>query len=1231
MKTIIASLSLLSTTLVIPAHADELAEGFQSPPASAKPHTWWHWMNGNVTKEGLTADLEAMARVGIGGAQIFNVGCGVPAGPVKFLGPEWRELMQHAAKEADRLGVELCLHNCPGWSSSGGPWNTPDHAMKRLAFSETALKGPSHFSGKLPQPPATLDYYRDIEVLAFPTPAGEDISMRSLAPKVTGSSSDIAADRLIDGNSATSATLPLPAAGRESFFQFEFSKPFPARSAFVDLGRNARGARGVVQVSDDGLKFRDVQPFSFPRNSADNSMLVSLGTDPAPARFYRVKFAAGALNARQIDVAEIAFSPCPRTGSVSAKSGMNMGGIDSAAIPVSSTIDPGLAVSRSDLIDLTGKMKPDGSLDWDVPAGQWTVVRIGQTLTGKANHPAPEGGEGLECDKLSAEAMDAHWEGFVQKIVDDLGPLAGKGKALNNVLIDSYEVGGQNWTPKFREEFQQRRGYDPLPWLVAVTGRIVDNPEVTERFLWDMRRTAADLFAEKYYERFRQLCSERGLTASIEPYTGPFEALQCGAAAEIPMGEFWVRSEPHPSLKLAASVGHIYGRPIIGAESFTASPSADHGRWLDDPYALKALGDLVFCQGINRYIFHRYAMQPWLNRWPGMTMGQWGSHFDRTCTWWDQGAAWMKYIARCQFLLQQGHFAADVAAFSGESVPVQMPELTLPPGYDYDGINAGVLLNQASMKDGRLVLKGGMSYRVLALLQADRTMTSALLGQLRDFVREGLTLVGPPPEKAPGLSGYPKCDEEVKSLVREIWGDCDGKSVTENKLGKGRVFWGRSMEQVLAALEVKPDMEFSGESRLAFIHRTTGDAEIYFVSNQRDRFDTADCTFRVSGKIPEFWHPESGRMEQAPVWREEGGRTIVPMTFDPAGSVFVVFRKTAGEHIVSAAFSGPPRQAARQTELVIKTARYESEDDSKAAADVTATLKGMVCDGMLKTAVNNRAFGGDPAPMQKKQLRVEYVLNGVAGEKVTPENSVLEIGLPTSASEPPPLELVSDADKRTALLASIPGAVELKTSSGKTLKAEVNDVPKPVAVSGPWELNFPPNWGAPAKITLPELISWTAHPDAGVKYFSGTATYVKEIVIPEELFGKANSLWLNLGGVKNLAEVTVNGKPLGVLWKPPFRTDITAAAKPGKNRIEIKITNLWPNRLIGDEQLPPDCEWLPNGAIKDWPKWLLDGRPSPTGRFTFTTWRHWKKSDKPLTSGLLGPVTVSAAVKAPAR
>ena len=542
-----------SILLVASAHADSLADGFRNPPDSARPQVWWHWMNGNVTKEGITADLEAMKRVGIGGAQIFNVDGGIPAGPVKFLGPEWRGLMLHAAREADRLGLELCLHNCAGWSSSGGPWNTPEHAMQRVTISEQPVTGPAHFSGVLPAPPARLGFYRDIAVLAFRTPAGEDGTGKSLR-----------------------------------------INNFDAKS----------GANGQFVLSS----------------------------------------------------------------------------------PAKDRVSADLVVPRAGIVDLTGALQPDGRLEWDVPAGDWTILRLGYTPTGAENHPAPAAGTGLECDKFSRDALDAHWTGYVQKVLDDLGPLAGAGKPLNNVLIDSYEVGGQNWTPRFRSEFERRRGYDPLLFLPTFTGRVVDNPEVSERFLWDVRRTIADLFAENYYGHFQELCHQHGLKASIEPYTGPFESLQCGEAADIPMGEFWVGGAPGSSIKLAASAGHIFGRPVIGAESFTASPGRQHGRWLDDPYSLKALGDQVFCRGINRFIFHRYAMQPWTNRWPGMTMGQWGTHFDRTCTWWEQGRAWLQYVARCQYLLQQGRFVADAAYFCGQSAPVEtrVGNPVLPQGYDFD-------------------------------------------------------------------------------------------------------------------------------------------------------------------------------------------------------------------------------------------------------------------------------------------------------------------------------------------------------------------------------------------------------------------------------------------------------------------------------------------------------------------------------------------------------------------
>ena len=1256
----IAAAFAVSILLAASAHADSLADGFRNPPDSARPQVWWHWMNGNITKEGITADLEAMKRVGIGGAQIFNVDGGIPAGPVKFLSPEWRELMQHAAREADRLGLELCLHNCAGWSSSGGPWNTPEHAMQRVTTSEQPVKGPAHFGGMLPAPPARLGFYRDIAVLAFRTPAGE----------------------------------------------------------------NGTGKR-------------------------------------------------------------------LRINNLEAKTGAN--GQFVLSSPAKDRVSADLVVPRAGIVDLTGALQSDGRLEWDVPAGDWTILRLGYTPTGAENHPAPAVGTGLECDKFSRDALDAHWMGYVQKVLDDLGPLAGDGKALNNVLIDSYEVGGQNWTPRFRSEFEKRRGYDPLLFLPTFTGRVVDNPEVSERFLWDVRRTIADLFAENYYGHFQELCHQHGLKASIEPYTGPFESLQCGEAADIPMGEFWVGGAPGSSIKLAASAGHIYGRPVIGAESFTASPARQHGRWLDDPYSLKALGDQVFCRGVNRFIFHRYAMQPWTNRWPGMTMGQWGTHFDRTCTWWEQGRAWLHYVARCQYLLQQGRFVADAAYFCGESAPVEMRvgDPALPAGYDYDAVNAGVLLHHAAMRDGRLVLDSGMSYRVLVLPPSDPAMTPDLLRKLAEFVSNGLVVVGQPPRTSPSLEGYPECDVEVGKLAARIWGDCDGRTITEHKLGRGKAVWGMTLAQVLDELKLQPDFAYpaSGGAQLDYIHRRDDEAEIYFLSNQRNRFDAADCSFRVQDRQPELWNPETGDIEAAPMWHEENGRTVVSLSFEPSGSVFVVFRaKAPGDHLIAVQRDGPPvadapskavdlrifkavygifpawsdvtasvkslvaagkRQIPASNDMAgddpapgsVKQLRIEFVHDGRrqnaeapegntldlpagsevvsaqygywpgmvqTARDVTATVKSLVADGTREIRADNAMAGEDPAPNEVKQLRVNYRLNGrrqtvevtegqtlalpesaevlqarygqlhppparasrtvdltaklsaqvkhgalsvridndfaggdpalnipkelhveyaVNGDHKSttiPENETLtlpETALPAGA--PPPYVLRA-GDDGMRLLALAPGSFTLRWASGQTTTARCQSVPAPVAISGPWEVSFPPGWKAPATATFDRLQSWTENADPGVKYFSGTATYTRDFDLPADLPGPRRELWLDLGAVKNLAEVSLNGKSLGILWKPPFRVNVTAAARPGRNTLEIKVTNLWPNRLIGDEQLPPDCEWK-GKELKSWPQWLLDGKPSPTGRVTFTTWHHWTRDAALLDSGLLGPVTIRVA------
>ncbi|MEI8291450.1 MAG: glycosyl hydrolase [Verrucomicrobiota bacterium] len=1227
-------LSLLSAAESAPPVPDPLVRGFVSPPDSAKPQTWWHWMNGNITKAGITADLEAMKQIGLGGATIVNVDCGIPAGPVKFMSLEWREHFKFAVQEAHRLGLDLTVENCAGWSSSGGPWNRPENAMQQVVSSEVWVSGPTNFVAALPPPPAKLDFYRDIAVLAYPVSDADSLRMENFSPSASAGGNSPAAGKIVDGDSKTLIRLPTPKPAKPQFAQLEFKQPFAARTVKIVAGAAMPQCSGEVCVSDDGLSFRVVKKFAFGSHNS-GVCLVSLGGEPVRARFWRVQFnglSAGEKDkTATIPVAEIYLEPRASVAELGKKITME-GGVASGQTEVTSDSDAGSnptgTVQRRDLLDLTSKLTADGKLNWRAPAGKWVVLRLGCTLTGRNNHPAPAEGTGLECDKFSQSALDAHWDGFMQKILDDVGPLAGK--TLTTSLIDSYEVGGQNWNKDFRAEFQKRRGYDLLTYLPAMTGRIVDSPARTERFLWDLRRTIADLFAENYFGHFAELCRRHGLLNAVEPYTGPFESLQSGAPADVVMGEFWSGSQGHSSIKLAASIAHIYGKTIVGAESFTASPGPKAGRWQDDPYSLKTLGDLTFAQGLNRYIFHRYAMQPWTNTWPGMTMGQWGFHFERTVTWWHQGKPWIDYISRCEFLLQQGRAVADVAYFNGESAPSEMRlgNPALPAGYDFDAVNADVLLHRSTVKNGRLTLASGANYAALVLPQTDSDLTPPLLERIGKLVRDGATVIGSRPQHSPSLTDFPGCDQRVKQLADALWGKCDGTNLQENVVGKGRVVWGKSLPEVFAAPGLKPDFEFTNASaaRLAYCHRLAGDVDIYFVSNQRRQFDSAECTFRVTGRIPELWHPETGAIETAPVWRIQDGRTQVQLNFQPAESVFVIFRRPANhaDHVV--AVSGSMKTASPVLpKLEIQRAVYAATEDAD-GMDVTAKLAGLISDGQLVVTVNNGVLGRDPAVNRKKELRVDYTLAGKPGQTIVPENTALTLPETLVASRPPQWETGVAADGSAVVKVWSDGVVTLSTASGKTLQASASGLPAPQEISGAWKLNFPPNWGAPPAIALDKLISWTEHPNDGVRYFSGTAAYEREIEISADRLTAGRELWLDLGAVKNFAEVTLNGQDFGVLWKPPFRVNVTQAAKPGVNKLVVKVTNLWPNRLVGDEQLPDDREW--NGKqLKAWPQWFLDGKPSPTGRLTFTTWHHWLKDSPLLESGLLGPVMLQTAQK----
>ncbi len=1291
---------------------------FTRPPMTARPYTWWHWCNGNITKAGLAADLAEMKRVGVGGAEIFNVDPGIPAGPVKFLSPEWRALFKFAVEEANRQGLELCLHNCAGWSSSGGPWVKPDQAMQQVTFNELRLRGPQKLATTLATPPNRLKTYRDIAVIAFPTPPAEQVRMADAAPKLTASEARFDAARVTDGNPDTFTTLSLPRKGAPTWVLLSFAEPYAARALRMPMGPGRNGHHGELQASDDGTTFRTLRTFALPRGWGDSRPVVMINFPLTKARYWRVAFTDGDTKAGRITVGEIELESGHRIDGWMRKALYTpTGGMQ----PDRTRIEAAdLAIARDQIVDLTARLGADGRIEWDVPAGHWTIMRFGFTPTGAQCAPAPAEGRGLECDKLDAAAADAFWASGVAPLLKDIGPLAGK--TLTQILIDSYEVGMQNWTGKLPAEFQQRRGYALLTWLPTLSGRVVGDLEQSERFLWDFRRTVAAMFNENYYGRFAELCHQSGLQSGNEPYgNGPFDELSSGGMADVPMCEFWARSGGDlTNSKLASSVAHTYGRQYVGAESFTATDV--NGRWQNDPWDLKALGDLMWTGGVNRFIFHCYAHQPWLDKVPGMTMGPWGFHFGRTSTWWNQSPAWHEYLTRSQALLQAGLYVADVAYFAGEDSPVHSPgrghlRPALPVGYEFDNCDR-TILNRFKVQDGKLVLPHGMSYRVLVLPER-ALVTVELLKQVRELVRAGATVVGPKPHGSPSLSGWPESDREVQALAAELWADCDGQKVTEHRLGAGRIVWGRPLAALLKELQVAPDVSFATDedrASLPWIHRRIDGTDAYFVCNQQTQVLEADVTFRQPGRQPELWWADSGQMELAPVWQPVADGLRVHLRLEPKGSVWVVFRRpaAAADPVVAIERDGPAPAPVQPDELVIESAVYgvlvhetpgcaditervktalrdgakeipatndfaggdpapnvvkelrveftvngerrsltvsenerlrlpegavvvraryglvtDEEDAPKGQVEVTRQLQALVKDGRLRVRAGNE-IAGDPANMVVKQLRVDYRLNGVRRTITVGEGQ--ELRLPPADADglatPPAWQRRVGADGRAVLTCWSPGVYTVRTAGGRQRQVKPPTDPRQVEVAGPWTVSFPPNWGAPQSIQLPKLISWTEHSEAGVRYFSGTAEYTGDVDLPATCFGPDQVLQLDLGRVKNLAEVVLNGQSLGVLWKQPFRVDITRAAKRGRNRLQVKVTNLWVNRLIGDEQLPDDRRWSPDGRLLAWPQWYLDGQPKPAdGRYTWTTWRHWTKDSPLLESGLLGPVRVRVGVE----
>lgn len=868
--------------------SDALLAGFKSPPDAARPRTWWHWTNGNVTETGITKDLEWMKRVGIGGFELADVsaGGGQEVEPkIHFRTEEWYHAVRHSAEEAKRLNLEMGIFSCAGWSVAGGPWVTQAMAMKKLVWSETILQGPQKFSARLPSPPSNEGpvrdsaagsrssaprFYRDSAVIAYRTPPGS-IAMASLHPRVTTSSGAIDAKALLDDSLNTEVTIDAPSDGSPPWLEYEFDKPFTARA--LSLGVHGRIPVGKLLASDDGHSFRTV--LTLPGPQGYHGALIRTYAFPATtARFFRIELDAAGLTpaavihggplvaAKSYRLTEAILYTDARVNRWEDKGafGSLMDVYDVVPTPDSPT---SATINRDDIVDLSSRLRPDGTLAWDVPPGRWTVLRMGYSLTGARNRPSVPAGSGYEVDKLSANYVRQYFSGYVDPLQQHLGSLLGS--TTHYMTMDSWEAGMQNWTDDMVTQFTRRRGYDPRPWLPVLAGRVVGSADASDRFLWDFRRTLADMYADQFYATMTEELHKRGMQdyseASGVALEIPEDTLLNKSKVDIPMAEFWVRAL-HPEsmyyvdVRGAASAAHVYGKPIVAAESFT-------GGGYESPFTLKKIADYWFAQGINRLVFHTSAEQP-LDTPPGNTMV--GTHINRNITWAEQARPFMDYIARVQYMLQQGTPVADLAYLLPEGAPSTMPfwgsGLTPAPpaGYDYDYLNTDILLHHANVDaQGRIRLDSGMSYRLL-VLPPTQQMTVEVLRKLHELVGAGAIILGPRPTASPSLQGYPTTDDEVRALATDLWGDTDGVTNNEHHFGKGIVFSGLALADLLARVRVPPDLisTVASDQVPVWTHRHLADGDAYFVVNESDLPRHVTVRVRATGNNVQIWRPMDG-------------------------------------------------------------------------------------------------------------------------------------------------------------------------------------------------------------------------------------------------------------------------------------------------------------------------------------------------------------------------------------
>lgn len=869
-----------------------LESGFIAPPDSIQTSVYWYWISNNVSKEGVIKDLQAMKKAGINRAFIGNIGQNdIPYGQVKVLSDEWWEILHAALKTATELNIEIGIFNSPGWSQSGGPWVGPEQAMRYLASSELQVTGPQKISQKLQQPGPE---FQDVRVIAYPAVSEQTLSAENATIRSTPAISGLGL--LTDGD--RNSGIALPAGGTSLTLQA--NQPFTARSLTIYPTAHAMGARVELSVNQNN-NWQILETFEINRTNT----ALSAGFDPyAPVviTFPAVTAQEFRLDIREVTpgggLSEVRLSSVPRVERYSEKTLAKM---HPTPLPYwkdyqwrrqTDADDPSTVVDPTRVQDISKHMDADGTLNWEVPAGQWVIVRTGMTPTGTTNSPASPEATGYETDKMSREHIEKHFDNHMGEILRRIP--AEDRKTFRIVVQDSYETGGQNFTDDFLNIFRERYKYDPLPYLPVYNGTVVGSPEASDRFLWDMRRLVADKVAYDYVGGLRQVSHKHGLRTWLENYGHwgfPGEFLQYGGQSDEVGGEFWSEGElGNIENRAASSCGHIYGKTKISAESNTCA-GASYSRY---PAVIKQRGDRFFAEGINNTLLHVYITEP-DERVPGVN-AWFGNEFNRSNTWFSQLDVYTTYLKRVNFMLQQGLNVADAAYFIGEDAP-KMTGVTDPPlpaGYQFDYINAEVIEKYMTVKDGKLTLPHGTQYRILILPKLE-TMRPELLSKIKSLVEEGATVLGPAPSRSPSLQNQPTADEQVRTMAAELWGEAQKDTTAKvHPFGKGKILTGMSLTEAFSLLDCIPDCGTPDQAPLLYGHRVLSGIDIYFVSNQSDCTLDVAPEFRVVGRQPEYWSPVTGEIRKLSAYDKKTASTVVPLRLAPNESAFVVFRQKAG-------------------------------------------------------------------------------------------------------------------------------------------------------------------------------------------------------------------------------------------------------------------------------------------------------------------------------------------------